>query len=414
LKSIIDKTVIACCHPLFIMAVSIGFLISELHLGRNDFDIFFQAGQDIKQGKDLYRQTYFDGYHYYNSILFALALSLFGETQLLFAKCLWMCINMLMLWRIFRLCAIYTSPTSGINLTKYNRIFGLLLFLICLRLIKSNLHFGQLTIFTLYLSLEGLSAIWRKQSWGGWLIALAINVKLLPLVLVPYLAYRAQWRGFAAVIIGVTSFTFFPLVFMNSDYFCQLMGSYFQLINPVQTKHMLDVEETTFHGLTTFISTLFHASAVEHNGLHLRRHLVDLPFDVVVLIIQTVRLAIVILTLAYLRANLFAKTLSNLQLWFEWSWLLAVIPLLFPHQQQYAFLMQMPAIAYILCRLLTGPSRPIVAILTSMITLTFNLSLILATYTAYFNHYKILTWGALALLVVLYLERPPRQAQASA
>ncbi|MEZ4801045.1 MAG: glycosyltransferase family 87 protein [Flavobacteriales bacterium] len=386
------------------------FMLAELRLGRNDFDIFFSAAQDMKAQVDIYSAEYFDGYHYYYSLLFASFLALFPPEGLLIAKGLWMIVNFLILFRIWKISGefFFEKKPNDCSVDWKIKLFGLVLFLITIRFIRANLHFGQVTIFIFYLCLEGLRAIWNDKWWGGLLIGLGINIKLLPLVFIPYLLYRGKWKSSLIVIGSAILFFYLPLFWLRPYYWEEMFVSYLNLLHPSQDKHLLDVEEGSFHSLTTWISTLFHEAAREHNALELRRHIADLPIEVVKVIILIARVAIVSLTLLYLRGKLFSSKLDRKSLWFEWSWFFATIPLIFPHQQHYAFFMIFPALAFIVFKWWNGELSSPLKWLFSVIVVVFNLSILMGTFNGIYNHYKIITIAALFLLWVLWRVRPKK------
>lgn len=406
----IEKWVGILTHPIFLAVAALVFMIAELRLGRNDFDIFFSAAQDMKAEVDIYSAEYFDGYHYYYSLLFASFLALFPPEGLLFAKGLWMLLNFLILvriWKISREFMFNVEPNER-SVDWKVKFFGLILFLISIRFIRANLHFGQVTIFIFYLCLEGLRAIWQDKWWGGLLIGLGINIKLLPLVFIPYLLYRGKWKSSLIVIGSSILFFFVPLLWLRPYYWEEMFVSYLNLLHPAQDKHLLDVEEGSFHSLTTWLSTLFHEAAREHNALEWRRHIVDLPIESVKAIILLARVVIVALTLLYLRGKFFSSRLDKKSLWFEWSWLFATIPLIFPHQQHYAFFMMLPALVFIAFKWWNGALTSALKWMFSIIIIVFNLSILLGAFNGIYNHYKIITIAALFLLWVLWRVRPKK------
>ena len=60
---------------------------------RNDWDIFLAASRALFRGEDIYAITYFDGYHYYYSLLFATVLYPFTWLPVVTAKFVWIFLN---------------------------------------------------------------------------------------------------------------------------------------------------------------------------------------------------------------------------------------------------------------------------------------------------------------------------------
>jgi glucose-6-phosphate-specific signal transduction histidine kinase len=91
----------------------------------------------------------------------------------------------------------------------------------------------------------------------------------------------------------------------------------------------------------------------------------------------------------------------------EVSYILLVIPLIFPHQQHYAFLFSVPAFAYVLFMVvsnyyeMTKAKRMILLSALSVIYLCGNLRSVLGEFNYYYEHFKILTYGALLLIPCL-------------
>jgi hypothetical protein len=271
-------------------------------------------------------------------------------------------------------------------------------------------HLGQTTILLLFLSLEALHLDERKKEWSaGILLSLAINIKLLPAVLLPYWIYRARWKS--VVIAGACMMLWWllPAAWLGAERTSTLMHSYVELINPAQDKHVLDVEETSFHGLSTLLSTLFSSHAHEHNGPGWKRNIADCSMETLSILINAARLFFVLFILYFLRTLPFKSATSSLHRAWELSYVLLVIPLIAPHQQHYAFLFALPAIAYVSYFLLViKPNRAVMlwsAFLVAMVS--FNLALWLGAFNVWYNHYKILTYGALILVVLLAVLVPP-------
>jgi hypothetical protein len=397
-------------NPWFRAAVIIlllSYAVIESFAGRNDWDIFIAASRALKEGVDVYAITYFDGYHYYYSLLFATVLYPFTFLPAAAGKFVWICINMLMMTRV--LLRIMSFFNERLVSNQVRHWFFLLLFLGGLRLIKSNVHLGQSTILLLFLTMEALHWDEHKKSFrAGVLLSLAINIKLLPAVLVPYWIYRARLKS--ALIAGafIIFWWILPCTWLGYERTAALMHSYFELVNPTQQRHILDVEETSFHGLSTLLSTLFSSEAREHNGLNLRRNLFDCSLNTLSVIILGVRLLFVVFTLFFLRTWPFRSAATSLHRNWELSYVLLIIPLIAPHQQHYAFLFALPAIAYVAYFLLTQRLKYSAWMWTVFIfaLITFNLALWLGVFNAIYNHYKILTYGALALVMLLAFLAP--------
>jgi hypothetical protein len=111
----------------------------------------------------------------------------------------------------------------------------------------------------------------------------------------------------------------------------------------------------------------------------------------------------VLLTLWFLRTLPFKAAPGPYHQFREISYLFLIIPLIAPHQQHYAFLFALPAFACVLSSLLH--SRYSYAhwrwIVLALVAVCFNAALWLGAFNAIYNHYKLVTYGALLLAVLL-------------
>lgn len=286
-------------------------------------------------------------------------------------------------------------------------------FLFSLRFILSNFHNQQITICILYLSLEGLRFIFSGNIFAGaLLIALGINIKILPVVLLPYLLYRREFTASLLIMVFYTILLFLPGLTLGFEQNNMLISSWWQLINPANTIHNLDVDERSFHSLSTLLATLLVENVPDKYALHIRRNIMDISYEHLVLVLNITRLIFISFTFYFLRTRPFENKVGIVHKYIEVSYLLLLIPLIFPHQQDYAFLFILPAVTCIIYYLLTErKTMPkikfrIILVFTCLSYLLCNLSLLLGEFRDYYDHFKILTYGALLLIPLLAISYP--------
>ena len=408
LKDYIDRNSISTIKKLALsigLLVLIAFLILESSY-KGDFHIFLEASKTLINGENIYEKTYFDGYHYFYSILFTLIIYPLTFLPIHLSVFLWLCLNVFFLYRMYitinKLLPIYMLSY------KFKKWFWILICVFSLRLIWENLHVAQITIFLLYLCLEGIYLIYNKKSMkGAILIAFGINIKLLPIVLLPYFLYRRKFKAAGLIVLFCTLFLFAPILFIGQDFFETLMTTWINLINPINTKHIIDVEERSFHSLTTLLSTLFIENVPDIYALKIKRNIADVNLDTLNGIVTSVRLTFIAFTLYFLRTRPFKKNKNALHRFWETSYILCLIPLIFPHQQHYAFLFMTPAFTYCIYYILrfhnylTSIKKYAIIVLLGIIYVLVNLKLILGNFNEYYEHFKILTYGAIFLLITL-------------
>jgi hypothetical protein len=236
---------------------------------------------------------------------------------------------------------------------------------------------------------------------------LGINIKLLPLVLIPYLFYRGFFKA-GIYIIGIyVGMLLLPAVFIGWEQNQLLLSTWADLINPLRSNHVLDAEERSFHGLSTLFSVLFVENPGDTHAMLIKRNIADISLDQLKLILNSTRLVLVLFTFYFLRTLPFKAQVGLKHRFWELSYILMLIPLIFPHQQHYAFLFICPAFIFCLYyfiqnrKTLSKGKYYFMLISGILIYLLCNLKLILGNYNEYYEHFKILTYGALLLIVLL-------------
>lgn len=378
--------------------------------GRGDLFIFLSASTDLFEGENIFTNTYLDGYHYFYSVFFAILLKPFTYLPMWACNAFWLCANLFFVFRIFTL---IKNLLPLHDFTK-NELLALRIggFLFSLRFIHENLHCLQITILILYLTLQGMQLVFSnkpKPFWGALLIAFGINIKLLPLVLIPYLFYRGFFRAGFAIIGIYVGMLILPAAFIGWEQNQLLISTWADLINPLRSNHVLDAEERSFHGLSTLFSVLFVENPGDTHAMLIKRNIADISLDQLKLILNVARGILVLFTFYFLRTLPFKTQVGLKHRFWELSYILLLIPLIFPHQQHYAFLFICPA--FIFCLYYFIQNRKTLSkgkyyfMLCSgiLIYLVCNLKLIFGNYNEYYEHFKILTYGALLLIVLLSL-----------
>ncbi len=397
----------------FISIVAVLIVLIVESKGRNDFDIFISASKDLMLGKNIYAISYNDWYHYYYDVLFALLLSPFNSLPIFFVKLIWLCGNVFFVFRIWKI--IYNWLPINHWSSSQKHIFTLLSFVFVLSFLRDNFHLAQLTIFILYLILEGLNLISNdKIIAGSALIALGINIKLLPLFILPYLIYRNQWKAFFYIVLFCAIGLLLPALFIGYHYNIFLLIERWHLINPTNQQHILDTSERSFHSLTTLLTTLLIKDCGDTFALPIKRNIADISIENLSIAINCCRCFFIFFTLYFLQKP-FTTSVTKIQRLYEVSYICIIIPLLFPHQQFYAFLFIFPATTYLLFFLFNNyflqknKSKNKKALLIAALAIIYfltNSHFILGVFNDYYQHFKTLTYGVLMLIIVLAFCHP--------
>lgn len=390
------------------------FCISRALKGGADFDVFLQAGQKLVHHQDIYRPPFLNDLQYYNGPLFALLLAPFSFLPPFVPKFLWLIASTAMLYRTWRLFERYLD-SKKLTPRSYAAWWVISVLLVS-RFIGDNYNLVQLTIFILWATFEGLDLIGRKRAMAGSaLLAVAINVKLLPLLFVPYLLYRREFKAFTYTCLFSILVLLIPALFLGFSYNTWLLKQWWSVIDPSNRVNMIEAGNGT-HSLVALIPVFL----TETTGkLAQKRNLVNLSYDQVCVVVNAARVVLAGLTLFFLHTLPLKKPPGKAHQFREIAYLCLVTPLLFPHQQKYAFLYMLPAICYAmfwLVRKEEGDCKRVTSLHYAMALVLFIAAMLLSAPIGadvigprlfdLVQHYRFLTFGALAIIPALALCNP--------
>ncbi len=220
------------------------------------------------------------------------------------------------------------------------------------------------------------------------------------------LFYNKQIKACVFIVIWYVVFLFLPALVCGYEANNTLLKTWFSVINPTNQKHLIDTEERTLNGLTTLMPTLLMENVPDQYALANKRNILNLEVTTVITIINIVRLLLVCFVFYFLRRKPFTTPKTRLHQFWELSYVFLLIPLIFPHQQHYAFFLMMPASMYVIyyafiSKIFTNKINLFFIAIMILIYLLTNAHLLLGEFRQYYNHYKIITYGALLMLSLL-------------
>lgn len=389
---------------------ALGMLIAEFQR-EGDFKIMLEASRSLWHGEDIYAISYVDGFHYLYSPLFAILIYPLTFIPAGMAGTIWKVLGFLMLARTF----VIIRRLFRLKEDRMQLIMGLA-FIATLLPIYSNVHLIQMSAFLLFATFQGLDLIFRREQriLGSAWLALAINIKLLPLVFVAYLVYRAQWKAFALVIFYSIILLLLPALLIGWGHNMDLNASWWRTIDPNRSINMIDLDERGFHSLTAWLSSLL-TDQFGPNELHLRRNIMSLDVKTVATIINMVRGVVILSTLWFLRTMPFRKARYPFAQFHEVAAICLMVPLIFPHQQIYGFFFLLPSsfyLVYFYFHARNGFRHPWkFNVLLAMGCFAFfivNLEIFIGFARNELWHYKTLTYGALLQLLTLAFCNPDK------
>ena len=400
---------------LFFILVAVAFLIYLYNQARQpgDFKVYLEAAQLVWQGKSPYNVWIFvsEGNYceYFYSPLWATILIPLTYLPSIVANFIWLLVNVFFLLRIG---IILKKYLVSFNLSRNQMILIFLFTVMCsVRFILYNFDMIQMTLFLLWGSLEAIEFMKKEKHWqGGLILALVINIKLLPLVIIPYLIYRKFWKGFTSSIIWSVLLLFLPGVIVGFEFNNILISDWLGTINPSNSEFSLETGLGA-NGLASLVpSLLTNLDTIEG----VPRNIANLSAEKVSFVLNLTRGFFILTVLLVLKMPLFSKSNSEIQSLREISYLLLLVPLIFPHQQKYAFAMCIPAWFYLSFYLVYLHQYRIefrgryISVL-----IFFALSFILMTLTTdgvvgrkmsdYFQYFHTITNGAILLAVAIII-----------
>jgi Glycosyltransferase family 87 len=194
LRAPLDVLFLVCC------IVLTAFVLGPEIFGRGktkDYVLWYWAGQQVLQGRDLYPSDPNDYFAFIYPPLPAVLLAIpswFGKPFLY--TCLSV-LNCAAWW----LTAQFANALAGSGKTPSPLLFALPSAL-TITSIFDMFDLGQPNLVLLALMLYGFWLLQQQRPWmAGSMFALATAIKAFPVAVVPYLVWRRQWRAAASVVI---------------------------------------------------------------------------------------------------------------------------------------------------------------------------------------------------------------------
>lgn len=323
----------------FIVAVFYAFKCAK---NGHDFEVFLYAGNKIIHGLNIYKPPFVQDLNYYYSPLFALLLAPFSSFPILVPQLIWIFFSYFLLYRIWKLSTAYFDVS--ILSTRQKQLWLVVALFFSIRFIMIDIRCVQMTIFLLWATLESMNLIHRgKNIPGAALLALAINIKLLPLAFVCYLFYRNQIKAALLTCVFYGIYLFLPALYLGWEGNISLLKDWFSVINPANKEWSIEAE----NGPSSLVALIPVYLTDTQGVLSFKRNFLNLEFEQVTIILNVVRFAFVALTLVFLGTLPFKSIDDKLRQFWEMCYLFIVIPLIFPHQQLYAFVYIIPALIYL-------------------------------------------------------------------
>lgn len=191
-----------------------------------DFDGYLQVGGLILSGGHAYYEppVGLNTWPPFFSV-FCVPLALLARVTPYLARAVWVALNFAALWLVLDLLArlVLGAPLRrreggpGISIVDVGLLVPLLL---TSRYVLNNFSHLQVNLLVFAITLWGLwrQAIGRTLS-GGVAIGLAASLKVMPVLFVPYLAYRGRWRPALIAAVVTAAFSLSPILVVGWERF---------------------------------------------------------------------------------------------------------------------------------------------------------------------------------------------------
>jgi hypothetical protein len=311
-----------------------------------DFDCYMQAAKQISNRANIYQPPFVKDLQYFYSPFFALILSPFSN-HIFLIEFIWIIFSYLLLYRIFLLVRSFFN-IDKLNQTQLN-IWLILNIFFTIQFVMYEVSLIQVTIFLLWATIESIKLLQsNKNIVAGLILALVINIKIMPILILPYLFYRGYFKSLIWFTLFFIAFLFVPALFIGNNYNNFLLNEWWNVINPTNKEHLFE-SIIGLHSIVALIPVYLTSTVGE---MPYKRNFLNLQHHNVELIINIARLFFLVISLFFFRSLPFKKEKSKLKSYWEFSYFLMLIPLLLPHQNKYDFLFVLPMIYYIIYFLL--------------------------------------------------------------
>ena len=381
--------------------------------GFGDFQVFLEASKIFSQSGNPYENMVFvdnNYFTYFYSPFWVFVLMPFNHLPFEIVQFIWLLLSGLFL---FRSMILLQKSFGDIKLSTNQQLFIVLVSIgMSMRFILYNLDLVQMTIFLLWGILEVVNLNRsKKYILAGTLLALIVNIKILPLVVLPYLLLFKSFKTMVFFILGTVVFFILPALYVGFDQNMFLHSEWWANINPSNAEHTFETELGP-HSLTALVPNLFADLGGEIN---LRRHLVELSEETAGIIMNIVR-TVFVLTPLWIMRKMRTLNFNKIQEVHIIAVLCLLIPLVFPHQQKYAFVLMLPAFYLSLIAIIQEQSKKRRTFSVLILALTFVLTTITTDgilgkeLNELSQHYKLITFGAILLLInVLFVVRVSKE-----
>jgi hypothetical protein len=268
-----------------------------------------------------------------------------------------------------------------------------------------------MTIFLLWLIIESIVLVDNnKEIKAGILIGLGAIIKIMPIVIVPYFIFRRRFIAAFSSLVTIAFAFLLPVMFVGKERFIALNTSWFSILRPDSPEFRQDVVWFMPQNLSAFLYRV-----LMNIGAPYTKNILTLDYKQATSVIATIIGLLIVFALYFLNTLPFKKPESKAHSLYEVSYIVLLIPLIFPHQMKYAFYFVLPAICCLTkvviynCDKESERYRYVLTVsltFLSFVLCTMTTDLIIGIhYSEITQHFKTITIGTLLLIPALAINR---------
>ena len=308
-----------------------------------DIHVYLHAAGQFAAGQDIYSNNPHNRYLY--SPLFAMLMQPLAALEWSWARFLWLIVNGLAGVRVWILLQRLVEPWLPAS-RRARWLLGAGVAILALEFLNQNLNLGQITLLILWLTVEGyLRVLGGRPITGAALLALGINIKIVPALALVYLLVRRAWIGAGLTIAFVALSLVLPALQTGWTRNVEMHERWAASINPGQSDYIFE-QDKGCQSLNCILSAyLLDPKAPENRGYH--PAWARLTAGALLPVIRATQLTMLLALLVPIIQHRRQRAPEGLHTFREIGCLLVGTLLVFPHQMAYATLYAVPAAAYV-------------------------------------------------------------------
>ncbi|NVJ48138.1 MAG: DUF2029 domain-containing protein [Cytophagia bacterium] len=283
------------------------------------------------------------------------------------------------------------------------------------RFIGINFELGQTTPLLVFLSFYSLKlSRENKNITAGLMLAIAIIIKIMPLVLIVYFVFRGNIKTPIFAVLWTVFLVLLPVIFIGWDYNSYLIQEWYKIVSPASAEYALETK-TGIINLSALIYSYF--TAMPDSTVEGKRNILNLSYETAAIITNILRGMLISFTLYFTRWTPFKKQQNETRAFWEFGYISLIFPLIFPAQNVYSLFFLFPAAFYLsyylyLNVLKKGSNwrthKPFLVVLALYLALTHLTSANIVNRHMYqqVEFFKIVTFGIFILLISYTLIKP--------